>query len=103
MNDGGKGCGTGGTLPVCSKKPGNSAQGVCDLAGNVWEWVADWYGPYREAPTDGSARVKAAQGRVLRGGGWFYSARFLRAASRDWALPGFRNDFLGFRLARSAP
>ncbi len=104
MNDGGGyGCGKGRTWPVCSKPAGNTKQGLCDMAGNVWEWVADWYGPYGEAPTNGSARTNAAQLRVLRGGGWRDSARYLRAAIRRWNSPGSRNNFLGFRVARSAP
>ena len=39
-----KGCGTG-TAPVCSKPAGNTAQGLCDAAGNVWEWMEDRYHP----------------------------------------------------------
>ena len=92
--------GSRGTAPVCSKSDGNSAQGVCDLAGNVWEWVDDWYGPYDEAPTDGSARSRAAELRVFRGGCWYVTADRLRAAYRYWNAPGFRSNFLGFRLAR---
>jgi len=102
MDDGGgDGCGLGDTTaPVCSKPSGNSAQGVCDLAGNVWEWVEDWFGPYGEAPSDGSARSRAAVYRVFRGGGWDRTAGFLRAAYRGRRRPGFRLTDLGFRLAR---
>ena len=102
MRDGkGDGCGLGDkTAPVCSKPEGNSAQGVCDLAGNVWEWVEDWYGPYSQAPGDGSARSKASGRRVRRGGCWFDTAEHLRAALRDRNQPSFHQDGLGFRLAR---
>ena len=103
MKGGGRGCGPESTWPVCSKAKGHTEQGLCDMAGNVWEWVADWYGPYGEAPTDGSARTRAAQGRVNRGGGWNDTAGFLRAALRDGDLPGFLNGNLGFRVAKSGP
>ena len=44
MDDGEDGCGTGGTFPVCSKSPlGDSPYGVCDMAGNVSEWVGDYH------------------------------------------------------------
>ena len=92
--------GSGGTAPVCSKSSGNSAQGVCDLAGNVLEWVVDWYGPYGEAATDGSARSRPAEYRVVRGGGWYNPADALRAAYRGISPPGNRSSNLGFRIAR---
>ena len=98
--NGGDGCGQNGTGPVCSKPAGNTAQGICDLAGNVWEWVEDWYGPYGEAPSDGSARFMAAASRVGRGGGWDDTARSLRAANRNGDQPGLQSDLLGFRIAR---
>jgi iron(II)-dependent oxidoreductase len=103
------------TAPVCSKPAGNSAQGLCDLMGNVSEWVADGYGPYGEAPSDGSARAdmpppKASDGcekcakrsgRVHRGGSWASQRPFLLANSRDALLPDDPHNTLGFRVARS--
>ena len=94
------GCGSQATAPVCSKPDGNSAQGVCDLAGNVSEWVADGYGPYREAPTDGSAQAKAHGNRVIRGGSWSGTGAHLRATYRTGNLAEHRYDYIGFRLAR---
>ena len=104
MDDGGNGCGRNSTWPVCSKPRGNTTQGLCDMAGNVWEWVQDWYhDSYNGAPTDGSAWERPTGSyRVSRGGSWVSSARFVRAANRNDFLPGDRNCNVGFRLARSA-
>jgi formylglycine-generating enzyme required for sulfatase activity len=85
MSDGGSGCGEGHTWPVCSKPAGNSTQGVCDLAGNVWEWTDE-----REAASD----------RVSRGGGWILFALSLRASYRSGLDPSYRLNNLGFRVAR---
>ena len=104
--DVGNGCGKDSTWPVCSKPRGNSTQGLCDMAGNVWEWVADcWHGSYQGAPSDGSAwrRVCEGSGRVFRGGSWSSNAGFVRAAFRLGRAPGFRRGYLGFRPARSIP
>jgi len=80
------GCGTGRTMPVCSKPQGNTQQGLCDMAGNVWEWTEDdWHPNYEDAPSDGSAWVDRprASDRVLRGGGYGSGqANSLRAANR---------------------
>ncbi len=106
MNDrdqGDHGCGTSGPLPVCSRLPGRTPHGLCDMAGNVWEWVEDWYGPYDEAPVDGSARPQVTQWRVFRGGGWLSAAFFMRAANRNRYRPDDRFVNLGFRLARTVP
>jgi formylglycine-generating enzyme required for sulfatase activity len=103
---GGNGCGRGNTTwPVCSKPAGNSAQGACDLAGNVWEWVEDdWHGSYGESgrPDDGAAWVDSPRGsyRVFRGGSWYFDAGYCRAAYRFRGEPGIRGGSLGFRLAR---
>jgi len=104
MDDGGNGCGRNSTWPVCSKPRGNTTQGLCDMAGNVWEWVQDWYhDSYNGAPTDGSAWERpTGSNRVFRGGSWRIIARGVRAANRFNILPGYRRDIVGFRLARSA-
>jgi formylglycine-generating enzyme required for sulfatase activity len=97
------GCGKDRTWPVCSKKRGNTRQGLCDMAGNVYEWVQDKYHKsYKGAPTDGGAWVYGGGSyRVYRGGSWYDGAGLLRAADRYGLPPGIRDLSLGFRVARS--
>jgi len=90
----------GGTRKVAQKSP--NAWGLYDMLGNVWEWCQDRNGEYPaervvdpSGPTEGSSRV-------MRGGCWFYPARYLRSACRGRFDPGLRDDRLGFRLLSSA-
>ena len=100
-----KGCGSG-TEPVCSKADGNAEQGLCDMGGNVWEWVEDdWHDNYVGAPENGSAWIDSprASKRVYRGGSWRNTPLFTRVAKRSREEFSYRYDVLGFRLAKSLP
>jgi formylglycine-generating enzyme required for sulfatase activity len=80
--------------------------GLYDVHGNVWEWVEDaWHPNYQGAPNDGSEwREGDAALRVLRGGSWYDNGPdYLRSAVRNKQRPAYRNDNVGFRLARTLP
>lgn len=99
----GRGCGRGAAWPVCSKPEGNTEQGLCDMAGNVWQWVADAYHlSYRGAPSDGSAWEKPeTKLRSQRGGSWIFNSNYARTTARSGDSPDVRGDYLGFRVART--
>ena len=92
----------GGTGPVTECTAGVSPFGVHHLSGNVWEWVADWYGSYpNESALADPPGVSSGELRVLRGGSWFLSHPFsVRAADRDCYVPTLRDVGIGFRVAR---
>ena len=105
MDDGrGEGCGKMRTWSVCSKRAGNYAQGLCDLAGSVWEWVEDcWHGSYAGVPSGGSSWMSSCvrDFRVLRGGSWLNNATAMRAAYRNYNTPTARFNYIGFRCSRT--
>jgi serine/threonine-protein kinase len=83
-----------------------SFYGTYDMAGNVWEWVNDWYGAtyYKDtASSNNPLGPEAGQQRVLRGGSWYYLDFNVRSAIRNWVDPSISNYYVGFRCARSLP
>jgi formylglycine-generating enzyme required for sulfatase activity len=90
------------TAPVGRFKA--NAFGLNDMQGNVWEWVEDSYhDSYQGAPVDGAPWAGDGVRRVLRGGSWYDSPQYVRAAGRDRAVPTSRYDNFGFRIARKLP
>jgi formylglycine-generating enzyme required for sulfatase activity len=86
------------TRKVATRAP--NPWGLYDMLGNVWEWCADWYGPYETGSAIDSSGPDQGTYRVIRGGSWISYARLVRAASRRRAHPSYRWIALGFRLAR---
>ncbi len=95
-----------GSLPVGASPAGASPYGVEDMAGNVWEWVNDWYDHhyYSRSPSRNPRGPKAGTHKVLRGGDSLWDERFARCASRFLTPPHVRNWVkTGFRCVIVAP
>lgn len=86
------------TAPVGSCPKGASPFGALDMAGSVFEWVADWYDAYpSEAQTDPTGPPSGTS-RADRGGSFNHDASLCRAAGRRRGMPGLGLKYLGFRI-----
>lgn len=94
------------TVPVGSYPSGASPYGALDMAGNVWEWTADWYSDayYQSAPPRNPLGPSVGDYRVVRGGGFYYVQRNARTAMRARQPLNLYFWDIGFRCVKgSAP
>ncbi len=89
-------------LPIDAPLLGATPEGVYHLAGNVAEWVHDWWGPtyYGTSPAQDPRGPEEGDFRVVRGGSWNQSAAELRASARSYSNPYKGTGYIGFRCAR---
>ena len=85
------------TAPVGTYADGASWCGALDMAGNVYEWVADWRGPYTAADQENPTGPSSAEKKVVRGGAYNSSPATVRSAWRGQLSPESAGGNLGFR------
>lgn len=95
----------GDTTKVGSYPKGVSIYGTLDMAGNVSEWVIDWYSDiyYESSPSSNPLGPDSGKLRVLRGGSWSSSSSEVRSADRNGSNPSVPLVYVGFRCALPRP
>ncbi len=93
------GCGKDAPWKVGSAKKGKSPYGAEDMAGNVWEWTADWYGPdyYDDSPDKNPGGPEQGEHKVKRGGCYANVWNYLRTSDRSKGAPTSVSKSTGFR------
>jgi formylglycine-generating enzyme required for sulfatase activity len=94
------------TSPVGYYENGKSPYGIYDMAGNVWEWVIDWYDEayYSNSPSFNPVGPGNGQYHSLRGGSWSNVYSFMHSSLRSLDVPSLAQyGYYGFRCARSVP
>ena len=92
------------TTSVLQYPDGVSPYGAYDMAGNVWDWVDDWYHPqyYADTPASNPTGPDSGSLRVLRGGSHWFDAAMMRSTSREPYHPQQTDVDIGFRCSRDA-
>ena len=88
------------TSPVGNYPAGASMYNVMDMAGNVYEWVADWYEAYSPIAQSNPTGPASGQEHIIRGGSWGDDLGHVRSAVRSHVNPDNWVDYIGFRCAQ---
>jgi formylglycine-generating enzyme required for sulfatase activity len=90
-------------VPVGTLEAGKSPYGIYDMAGNVREWVSDWYGQdyYTNSPARNPTGPASGESKVLRGGSWGSDAQQLRSSLRYFHRSAHRHKDYGFRCVKT--